>query len=107
MLVFIPEVCSHLLDIGFGHDPVCHIITTAREISSLDLNRTCLALVNTLGKYSVLNMPTLDVVDLHVSTALLTETFKKCASLENKLAIIHYLLVHKNETDTVVEVNIV
>lgn len=104
MLVYIPEICTHLLDIGFSHDPSCHIITTAREIPGLDLERTCLTLVDTLGNYSVLNMPTLDIIDLRVSTEQLAETFKKTTSLENKLSIIHYLLVHKNETENVIEV---
>ncbi|KAK9736850.1 gamma-Secretase-activating protein C-term [Popillia japonica] len=103
MLVYIPEICTHLLDIGFSHDPSCHIITTAREIPGLDLERTCLTLVDTLGNYSVLNMPTLDIIDLRVSTEQLAETFKKTTSLENKLSIIHYLLVHKNETENVIE----
>ncbi|GJQ76606.1 hypothetical protein Trydic_g15469 [Trypoxylus dichotomus] len=103
MLVFIPEICTHLLDVGFSHDPSCHIITTAREIPRLELDKTCLALVATLGKHCVLNMSTLDIIDLHVSTTQLVETFKETTSLENKLSIIHYLLVHKNETESVLE----
>jgi predicted class III extradiol MEMO1 family dioxygenase len=39
-----------------------------------------------------------------VTTGHLVETFKSDHSLENQLAILHYLLVHQGDFETVAEV---
>lgn len=103
MLVFIPGICTHLLDIGTMHEPCCHI-TTVAELHSLDGQQISLAPLYKFGKHSVLNVTTLDVIVIKISTSQLVQTFKSDTTIENKLSILHYLLLHLGETDTVTEV---
>lgn len=102
MMVFIPGVCTQLLDISMIHEPSNHI-TTHPLLPEYEISKTCLTPLIKCGKYSVLNLTTLDVIDLHVPTTQLIETFKSETTLDNKLAILHYLLVHQGEMDVAIE----
>lgn len=104
-MVFIPGICMQLLDIGISHEPCCHVTTTF-EIPNLEVNQTCLTPIIKCGKFSVLNLATLDIIDLKVTNLQLIQSFKSINSLENKLSILHYLLVHVGDMETAVEVYI-
>ena len=103
-LVFIPGICMQLLDIGSNHEPSCHILMPV-NIPGLEPHQTNLAHVETLGKHCVLNLPTLDVVDLFLPTAQFVESFEEINSVENRLSILHHLLVHEEDVDTAIEVS--
>lgn len=106
MLVLLPDICTHLLDIGAMHDPSCHIITKPlmSEFESYKLSLTALV---SLGKDYVTNLQTLDLIEMSVSTPLLVQTFKSDTILENKLSIIHYLILHRGDLETVSEVRMI
>lgn len=103
MLVLIPGICTHLLDIGAMHDPCCHVTTTA-ELQDFGSDGVSLAPLYAFGKHTVLNVTTLDIVNIHVSPSQLVQTFKSDTTIDNKLSILHYLLLHLGEIDTVTEV---
>ncbi|RZC36003.1 pigeon, partial [Asbolus verrucosus] len=103
MLVFIPEVCTHLLDIGVMHEPCCHVITKPL-LSDLQSHKICLTSLVTLGNDYVINLATLDLIDMTVPINLLVQTFKSDTIIGNKLSIIHYLILHRGEIETVSEV---
>ncbi|KAJ8933460.1 hypothetical protein NQ314_014017 [Rhamnusium bicolor] len=98
LVIFIPEVCTHLLDIGLMHEPCCHI-TTKPIISNIETHLLCLAPIVSEELGYVVNLATLDLIDINISTSLLVETFKTETLLENKLSILHYLILHSEETD--------
>lgn len=106
LVIFIPEICTHLLDIGLMHEPCCHI-TTKPLISNVPTELLCLTDVIGLEKGYVVNLATLDLIDLHIRTDLLVETFKSDTLLENKLSILHYLILHSDNADIASQVNIV
>lgn len=103
MLVLVPGICTHLLDIGAMHEPCCHVTTTA-ELQDFGSDGVSLAPLYAFGKHTVLNVTTLDVVNIHVSAAQLTQTFKSDTTIDNKLSILHFLLLHLGEVDAVAEV---
>ncbi|XP_064215445.1 protein pigeon isoform X2 [Tribolium castaneum] len=102
MLVFIPEVCTHLLDIGAMHEPCCHVITKPL-LTNLETHRLCLTSLVTVGSDYVINLATLDLIDMTMPTNLLVQTFKNNPHLGNKLSIIHYLILHRSEMEIVSE----
>ncbi|GLV45117.1 pigeon [Carabus blaptoides fortunei] len=101
MLIFIPGLFTHLLDIGINHEPCCHIVTSSvvSNVEYVDLRLVPLCCDSNLS----INLNTLDVFPITVSTAQLVETFKNQMHLDNKIAIIHYLIVHKSDIETVGE----
>jgi hypothetical protein len=52
------------------------------------------------------DLPSLDLIPLTVTTGHLVETFNSDHSLENQLAILHYFLVHQGDFETVAEVRL-
>lgn len=105
ILVFIPGICTHLLDIGVLHEPTCHITTTPL-LSSLNPAEINLTPLLKMGETTVLDLTTLNLVNLSITNNQLVQTFKSDTTYENKLSILHYFLVHKGEMDLVVEVKI-
>ncbi|XP_057653385.1 protein pigeon [Diorhabda carinulata] len=101
LVVFIPKICTHILDVGLNHDPICHI-TTDPLIQDKEPNLLYLAPMISADDY-VINLANLDVIDVGILDTLLINTFKSETSSENKLAIIHYLLLHLGDTETVSE----
>lgn len=53
----------------------------------------------------MVDLNTLDVVTLGVSEKDLTSTFKSDTVIENKLAIMHYVIQHEGNMDLAEEVN--
>lgn len=102
MLVFIPEVCTQLLDIGIKHEPCCHV-SLKPLLTETPSHKLCLAPLAAYGK--LVNIATLDLIDFEITKDLLVETYKNEETLENKTAIIHYLMQHMDEADTALEVD--
>lgn len=104
LIIFIPEICTHLLDIGLMHEPCCHV-TTKPLITNTEIHMLCLAPIIPFDNCSVVNLATLDLIDISVATSLLVETYKSDTLLENKLSILHYLILHAEDIDTASEVS--
>nr|XP_023019414.1 protein pigeon [Leptinotarsa decemlineata] len=102
LMVFIPEICTHLLDIGLTHEPSCHI-TTKPLIMDMETHLLCLASLVPIENDYVVNLATLDLIDLTIPDNLLVETFESDTLLENKLGILHYFLLHSNELELATE----
>ncbi|KAJ8923935.1 hypothetical protein NQ315_006711 [Exocentrus adspersus] len=102
LLVFIPGICTQILDIGLMHEPCCHI-TVKPIIRDVETHLLCLAPVVSTEKRYALNLATLDLINMDLPTSLLIETFKSDTLLENKLSILHYIILHTEDMDTVFE----
>ncbi|CAH1117279.1 unnamed protein product [Phaedon cochleariae] len=98
LMVLIPEICTHLLDIGLSHEPFCHI-TTKPLLTAMEAHHLCLASIIEIDedKEFVINLATLDLIELDLPSKILMDAFKSDTILENKLAILHYFLVHSEE----------
>ncbi|CAG9860216.1 unnamed protein product [Phyllotreta striolata] len=101
LVVFIPEICTHLLDIGLMHEPYCHI-TTGPLISDKESNLLYLAPIISTDDY-IINLTNLDLIDMSVLETLAVETFKSNTTLENKLSILHHFIIHLEDTQTASE----
>ncbi|KAK5644560.1 hypothetical protein RI129_005860 [Pyrocoelia pectoralis] len=102
ILVHIPGICTQLLDVGILHEPTCHV-TVPSEPLHMEPQQIIFVPALKMGKATVLNITSLELIDLNVTTQQLIQTFKSDTTLENKLSIIHYLLVHRNEMEAVME----
>ncbi|CAH0561891.1 unnamed protein product [Brassicogethes aeneus] len=99
LLVFIAGMCTQLLDIGVMHEPCCHI--TIKPIITKDENYDLmLTPLVTLGDEYVVNLATLDLYDITIPTKIFVDTFKSDTLLENKLSIMHYLILHRSDIET-------
>lgn len=86
------------------HEPCCHI-TTKPLIADVEPDLLCLAPVVSSERGLVINLATLDFIDINVPTSFLIDTFKSDTLLENKLSILHYLVLHTEDVETASEVN--
>lgn len=105
MIVYAPGLFTHMLDVGVTHEPFGHILMNTLP----DVPPTVTQLVPLVKKEpsSVLltvDLLTLDVVPLKISKELLVETFHNNQCLENRLAILHFFIVHMCDFDTVTKV---
>ncbi|XP_067002929.2 protein pigeon [Anabrus simplex] len=98
MVVYAPGLFTHLLDIGLNHEPCCHIL-----MGCTPYQYTHLVPILHHGNAMTLDMPSFDLVPLIVTTQQLVDTFKQDHSLDNRIAILHYFLVHQGDTETVGE----
>nr|CAD7576688.1 unnamed protein product [Timema californicum] len=104
MLVYAPGLFTHLLDIGLSHEPCCHILTSP-HLPGMPSHITHLVpLFQTGNNVTTVDLPSLDLVSLAATTAHLVDTFRSDNSLGNRLAILHYFLVHQGDFETVGEV---
>lgn len=85
------------------HEPCCHI-TTKPVIFEEETNKIVLTPLPSVGSEYVLNLATLDLINMTIPTKMLIDTFKSDTLLENKLSILHYLIVHQGDVDTASEV---
>lgn len=123
MIVFVPGLFAHLLEIGMKHEPCCHILCgpppsiparVSYLVPLLDLDNTSRATrknsynpdSNSLANSSsilTIDLPTLDLVPLTIPPDFLVEVFRKEASVEIRLGILHYFLCHNNDTEIIAE----
>ncbi|XP_054277768.1 protein pigeon [Macrosteles quadrilineatus] len=99
MLVISPGLFIHLLDIGPEHEPCCHIVLANNTVTE------SVRLVPLLdGSDQLIDLMTLDVVQLQVDPQLMVEAYLQTDMVkENRLAILHYFIVHLNDMDLVSE----
>ncbi|KAM3960865.1 LOW QUALITY PROTEIN: gamma-secretase activating protein pigeon [Aphomia sociella] len=94
LLVNIPMLFTHLIDISLYHEPCCHIVLPMEECES----GPSLALLG-WGPHVMVDLNTLDVVVMTVQEKDITATFKSNTAIENKLAIMHYLIQHEGNME--------
>lgn len=97
MLVFQAGLFINLLDIGLEHEPCGHIVA-----QPFTRHNNITHLVPYFSSISY-DSATLDLVSMQVPKSHLIETFKNDTSLDNRLNIIHYFLVHYNDLDILSE----
>ncbi|GAB1868054.1 Protein pigeon [Camponotus japonicus] len=123
MIVFVPGLFAHLLEIGVNHEPCCHILCgpppsipsrVSYLVPLLDLDNTSKgtrknsynpdssSLANSSNVLTI-DLPTLDLVPLTIPPDFLIEVFRKEISVEIRLGILHYFLCHKNDTEVIAE----
>lgn len=105
LLVLIPTVSIQLLDVGLSHEPSSHV-TLTDQFDGIETYRMCFTPIINCGNHAILNLTTLDVLDLTINVRQFKEAFETMASVENRLSIIHYLMVHEKDLESVVDVSL-
>lgn len=123
LVVYSEGLFVHLLDIGPSHEPCCHILlgddsTNKSNIAHLatlwqppppasDKTNSSARTTNVKspeGSISI-DLVTLNIYKIEVSTQFLIDAYKdKEIVLSNRLAILHYVMIHLGDMDTVAEV---
>ncbi|XP_076752498.1 gamma-secretase activating protein pigeon isoform X2 [Xylocopa sonorina] len=126
MIVLVQGLFTHLLEIGTNHEPCCHILcgpltslpsrssylvplleletnnkSSKKKFDTSSLEGTGVSQSNT--NILTIDLPTLDLVQLTISSNFLTEVFRKESSTEVRLGILHYFLCHRNDLDVISE----
>ncbi|RVE47795.1 hypothetical protein evm_007550 [Chilo suppressalis] len=95
LLVKIPMLFTHLIDISLYHEPCCHVVIPLEDSE----DGPSLAPLVGWGPHVMVDLKTLDVITMTVQEKDLANTFKSGTILENKLAIMHYLVLHEGNMD--------
>lgn len=98
LIVYLPGLFIHLLDLGLGHQPCCHIILPHSANKTEHWNT-----IKTSRSFpSLLNSKSLQSFTLEISSEELMKVFYEAnIGLYNKISIIHYFLVHQQDFDTI------
>ncbi|KAL1129736.1 hypothetical protein AAG570_012680 [Ranatra chinensis] len=100
MIVYSPGLFLHLLDIGPGHEPCCHIILP----HSLLGPEQWTVLRNPLNGAEVINLVTLELAHFVIEPKTLIKAYQDLeGGIPNKLSILHYFLVHHQDFEIVSE----
>lgn len=100
MIVFAQGFFTHLLEIGSHHQPCCHVL--CGPLTNVPLHASYLVpLIRVEGSNAILtvDLPTLDLIKLSVASDFLIDTFKKVPSAEVRLAVMHYFVCHRYQSD--------
>lgn len=97
ILVFQADLFVNMLDIGLEHEPCGHIVAEPFTRQS-----SVTHLVPCFNSISFDNA-TLDLISLQIPKNHLIETFKNDTSIDNRINILHYFLVHHNDFDIFAE----
>ncbi|CAH2049918.1 unnamed protein product, partial [Iphiclides podalirius] len=95
LLVNIPMLFTHLIDISMSHEPCSHVVIPMEQTES----GPSLAPLLGWGPHAMVDLNTLDVVTMTIAEKELVATFKSDTVIENKLGIIHYLLLHEGNLE--------
>lgn len=96
MLVYQAGLFINLLDIGIEHEPCGHIVSSPFTKQNVTHLVPCF---NSIAY----DIATLDLISLQIPKSHLIETFKNDSSVDNRLSIIHYFLLHYNDIDIFAE----
>lgn len=93
---------THVLDLGTEHEPCCHFV-----MSSPSITDSFSKLIPLPGCPSeIFDLSSFDVFKIEISKKdLLNAYLNRHLSIQNKLSILHYVLVHINDMDMVQEVS--
>lgn len=104
LLVYQAGVFCHLLDVGLTHEPCCHIVCAPNFSSQTEQNLSYLVPCLKWGPIAF-DSSTLNLISINVPKSHLIETFKTDESIDNRMSILHYFLLHSNDIDVLSEVN--
>ena len=109
LLVLVPGICVHILDIGLEHLPTNHIVGTSSCSQILPNSQLYQLHGAKMSSSRVLNF--IDVanqlrIEVRMTKESLFSLFKSTPSIETKLAILHMAAVHDRDHDLSRKVNL-
>lgn len=123
LVVYSPGLFVHLLDIGPSHEPCCHIILGDDSVDNsnvahlatlwqppLPSDKSTVSSTRTINGKSpegsvTIDLVTLNIYKIEVSMQFLIDSYKhEDTVLPNRLAILHYFMIHFGDMDVVAEV---
>lgn len=104
LLVFVSDLFTHLLDVGSAHEPCNHVIispplTLPLYPSPLNHNPPKLGSL-------MLDLSSLELFTIKVTKSELALSFRFDHNCQNRIAIVHQLLQHYHDFETVSDVKI-